>query len=78
MRAGREDEPYSVLTLRRGQPGVTWNGHTWPREYCRTVVEVRSAKRFARQQVRLSCGHWANIMARFCPSCGRAVVVELD
>lgn len=66
-------ERYRALVLTPEDEAVTWNGHTWPRSYCCTVVEYGEYKG-PRTSVHLSCGHWAELWHRFCPHCGRAVV----
>lgn len=73
------NDQYHVLTMEQDQKSVTWNGHTWPEDYTCEIVEERpdSYGRLARTQVHLSCGHWTDATARFCPHCGRAIVVRL-
>ena len=71
------NEPYHVLTLSDSQSGVQWNGHYWPRDYTCEVVSESSDGRLTKRQSLLSCGHWTRITDRFCPHCGRAIVVRI-
>ena len=72
------EEPYHVLTITDADAGVTWNGHTWPRSYTCEVERVASrGAGYLDADVYLTCGHVVDPTARFCPSCGRAVVVRV-
>ena len=74
------NERYKTLTMTDDEDGVTWNGHTWPRSYtCEVEADLRHVLTTgqAAPQVRLTCGHWTSPISRFCPHCGRAIVVRV-